>query len=127
MNYGQVEFSTSVLNVPEDVTPLKFPSWLLGEAQRIQNDCAAHSFVIIKLFLPMRIRLAHMRDDLNRLLQSIPDRFPNVHWIDVLLVENSPTQEQLHAIEQREQNCISQLSKSVEAFLNAKKKTDSDN
>lgn len=121
MNLEKVEFKTSVLNVPELVTPLKFQDWLQVEARRIQEQCSADCFTIIKLFLPFRIRLAYTHAQLDTLLQAIPNQHPNVHWIDVVLVEHSPNDETLTRINDKEQQCSAALAKAMEDFLQARK------
>lgn len=117
MNEGKVEFRRTVLNVPLTVTPLKFKKWLSDEAEQIQKACSESSFAIIKLFLPMRIRLAHPRKELDEFLQQIPNTFPNIHWIDVVQVENSLSDEEMVVIRELEQEKIEELSKSVSEFL----------
>lgn len=117
MDVGKVEFRRTVLNVPLTVTPLKFKPWLMDEAKQIQRACSESSFAIIKLFLPMRIRLAHPRKELDELLQEIPNTFPNIHWVDVVQVENSLSDEEMAVIRELEQEKIEELSKSVSAFL----------
>ncbi len=120
MDEGKVEFRRTVLNVPMTVTPLKFKKWLMDEAEQIQNACSESCFAIIKLFLPMRIRLAHPRSELDALLQEIPNTFPNIHWVDVVQVEKSLSDEEMAVIRELEQEKIEELSKSVSAFLRAR-------
>jgi hypothetical protein len=117
MKEGNVEFWTTVLNVPDAITPLKFQAWLLNEVDSVQKNCLDSSFVIIKLFLPMRIRLAFMRDELNKFLQDIPGTYPNIHWVDVVQVNDSLTSDELAAIQAKQQNEILNLNKSVNDFL----------
>lgn len=117
MNEGKVEFRRTVLNVPVAVTPLKFKTWLKEEAESIQNACTESSFAIIKLFLPMRIRLAFPRRELDEFLQDIPNTFPNIHWVDVVQVGNSLSEEEMTIVRELEQDKIEELSKSVSEFL----------
>ncbi len=119
MNEGKVEFHRTVLNVPMTVTPLKFEKWLREEAEHIQSACSESSFAIIKLFLPMRIRLAHPRKELDDLFKEIPNTFPSIHWIDVVQVESSLSDEEMLVIRELEQQKIEALSKSVSEFLRA--------
>ena len=117
MKEGKVEFRTTVLNVPHSVTPLKFLGWLKQEADAVQANCTDSSFAIIKLFLPMRIRLAFIRKELDSFLQSIPDTHPNIHWIDVVQVENSLNDNEMEIIREEENKGITKLTQSVEEFL----------
>ncbi|MDQ9170377.1 hypothetical protein Q8A64_08125 [Oxalobacteraceae bacterium R-40] len=119
MNEGKVEFRRTVLNVPMTVTPLKFKIWLRNEAEQIQNACSESCFAIIKLFLPMRVRLAFQRKELDEFLQDIPNTFPNIHWVDVVQVENSLSEEEMAVIRELEQEKVEELSKSVSEFLRA--------
>lgn len=119
MDEGKVEFRRTVLNVPLTVTPLKFKQWLTDEAKQIQEACNESSFAIIKLFLPMRIRLAHPRNELDEFLQDIPNTFPSIHWVDVVQVGNSLSDEEMAVIRELEQERIEELNKSVSTFLRA--------
>jgi hypothetical protein len=117
MNEGKVEFHRTVLNIPLNVTPLKFQEWLRKEAAEIQKSCNDSSFAIIKLFLPLRIRLAFPRVELDQFLQDIPNTFPNIHWIDVVQVEHSYSDEEMAIIRESEEQRIAELSRSVDEFL----------
>ena len=119
MKEGKVEFRTTVLNVPHSVTPLKFLEWLRQEADAVQASCTDSSFAIIKLFLPMRVRLAFIRKELDSFLQSIPNTHPNIHWIDVVQVENSLNDDEMAIVREEEDKGISKLTQSVDEFLRA--------
>jgi hypothetical protein len=119
MNEGKVEFRRTVLNVPMAITPLKFKKWLKDEAEGIQSACTESSFAIIKLFLPLRIRLAFPRKELDEFLQDIPNTLPNIHWIDVVQVESSLSEDEMAVVRELEQEKIEELSRSVSEFLRA--------
>lgn len=120
MDYGNVEFKTSVLNVPLAITPLKFLRWLEDEASAIHCSCTESSFAIIKLFLPMRIRLAFTRQQLDEFLQGLPNTYPHIHWIDVVQVEHSLSEEEMLIIREEQQRRIVNLANSVDKFLRSR-------
>jgi hypothetical protein len=115
--YGKVEFHSAVLNVPAAVTPLRFLDWLREEVAAIEQACGESGLAIVKLFLPMRIRLGFRRQELDDFLQSLPDDYPKLHLMDVVQVEHSLDEEMMAAMRTREQQAVSQLNQSIKEFL----------
>jgi len=82
----------SILNAPDDMTPLKLRGWLRGEAASIQGLAKGeHDMIVIRLFLPERLRLATTQKQLDKILQGIVDRLPNIHRIELRPVSQALT------------------------------------
>lgn len=82
MKTGQLRIS--ILNAPDDLTPLKLRGWLRSEAESIQGLAKGeHDMTLIRLFLPERLRLATTQKQLDKLLQGIVDRFPNIYRVEL--------------------------------------------
>lgn len=81
----------SLLNVPADLTALKFRSWIREEAADIDRRSIEagmrHSLTVIRLFLPARLHSAIGWPKLDRLLQEIVDRFETIHRVELRVVE----------------------------------------
>lgn len=87
---GQLRIS--ILNAPDDLTPLKLRGWLRSEAESIQGLVKGeHDMIVIRLFLPDRLRLATTQKQLDKLLQGIVDRFPNIYRVELRPVTTALT------------------------------------
>jgi len=90
MKTGQLRLS--ILNTPDDLTPLKLRGWLRSEAESIQGMAKSeHDMIVIRLFLPERLRLASTQKQLDKLLQGIVDRFPNIYRVELRPVTKALT------------------------------------
>lgn len=87
---GQLRLS--ILNAPDDMTSLKLRGWLRGEAESIQGLAKSeHDMIVIRLFLPERLRLATTQKQLDKILQGIVDRFPNIYRVELRPVTKALT------------------------------------
>ncbi|MBX3685867.1 MAG: hypothetical protein KF909_07015 [Rhodocyclaceae bacterium] len=87
---GQMRLS--ILNAPDDMTPLKLRGWLRGEAESIQGLAKGeHDMIVIRLFLSERLRLATTQKQLDKILQGIVDRFPNIYRVELRPVTKALT------------------------------------
>ncbi len=87
---GQLRLS--ILNAPDDLTPLKLRGWLRSEAESIQGLAKdKHDLIMIRLFLPERLQLATTQRQLDKILQGIVDRFPNIFRVELRPVAKSLT------------------------------------
>jgi len=87
---GQLRLS--ILNAPDDLTPLKLRGWLRGEAESIQGSAKGEQdMIVIRLFLPERLRLTSTQRQLDKVLQGIVDRFPNIYRVELRTVAKALT------------------------------------
>jgi hypothetical protein len=117
-----VQLRISVLNAPDDLSPLKLRGWLLQQAKEIQEISGEGVYTRIKLFLTIRQRYAFTQKKLDVLLQGIVDKFPAIHGIELLASENSLTSEEMKAVSADAKSELNEMSRSLDDFLNKKSK-----
>lgn len=84
MSNTEGQLRISLLNAPDDMAPLKLRGWLRTEAVDIQSMARGeHDLIIIRLFMPERLRLAITQKKLDGILQEIVDKFPNIHRVEL--------------------------------------------
>lgn len=86
-----IPFRISALNIPDNLSPLKLRGYLQREAADIQRLSGDKGYTIIRLFLPERLRLQFTQKKLDVLLQSIVDKHPAIHRVELERTERSLT------------------------------------
>lgn len=112
-----VQLRISVINTPDDLSPLKMRGWLLQQAREIQEMSSEHAYTRIKLYLTKRQRFAFTQKKLDMLLQRIVDKFPAIHGIDLVEVDKSLTNQEMQAVSEYANAELNDLSKSLDNFL----------
>jgi hypothetical protein len=79
----------SILNTDDALSPLKFRGWLRGEAEDIQAGAVEHDLIIIRLFMPEKLRFLLTQKKLDNILQGITDKLPNIYRIELIRVQKS--------------------------------------
>jgi hypothetical protein len=79
----------SILNTDDALSPLKFRGWLRGEAEDIQAGAVEHDLIIIRLFMPEKLRFLLTQKKLDSILQGITDKLPNIYRIELIRVQKS--------------------------------------
>lgn len=103
MGDNNVQLKVSVVNVPDDLSPLKLPGYLRREATEIQNMAAENCYAVIRLLLPDRIRYGYTPKMLDALIDDIVNRFPCIRRIELVPVKLS-----LNAEQMEEENLVAQ-------------------
>lgn len=117
-----IKLRISILNAPDDLSPLKLRGWLMQQAKDIQEISGENGYVQIKLFLTRRQRFAFTQKKLDTLLQGIVDKFPAIHRIELGEVETSLSNEQMRDAAEQAELDLQALSASLDNYLS--KKTD---
>lgn len=112
-----VQLRISVINTPDDLSPLKLRGWLLQQAREIQDISAEHAYTRIKLFLTKRQRFAFTQKKLDGLLQGIVDKFPAIHGIELVEVEHSLTNEEMQFAARDADAELTELGNSLDEYL----------
>lgn len=86
---GNVQGRISIINVPDDISALKFRSFFKKEAADVQAKITGEGFAIIRLFLPDSIRYAIGQRKLDSLLQEVVDKHPNIYRVELIKVAKS--------------------------------------
>lgn len=87
MNQDHVQLRISILNVPDDLSPLKLRGWLQQQAKEIQELSTSHAYTRIRLFLTKKQRYGFTQKKLDVLLQGIVDKHSAIHGIELIEVE----------------------------------------
>lgn len=107
----------SILNVTPDISALKFRSWIKEQAVDIQINADDTDFIVIRLFMPLKLIRAFGRSKLNKLLGEIAHAFPNVYRIDLREVEHSLTVPQMQEESVRGQEDLSSIIEEIGGSL----------
>jgi hypothetical protein len=118
-----VQLRISVINAPDDLSPLKLRGWLLQQAREIQEMSGEHAYTRIKLFLTTRQRFAFTQKKLDVLLQGIVDKFPAIHGIELLASEKPLNVEEMNAVSAAANSELNEMRKSLDDFLENSKPT----
>lgn len=112
-----LQLRISVINTPDELSPLKLRGWLLQQAREIQDMSGERAYTRIKLFLTKRQRFAFTQKKLDGLLQGIVDKFPAIHGIELVEVEQPLTNEQMQAAAKDADAELTELSNSLDEYL----------
>lgn len=116
-----MQLRISIVNTPDDLSPLKLRGWLLQQAREIQEMSSEHAYTRIKLFLTTRQRFAFTQKKLDVLLQGIVDKFPAIHGIELVEVNKSLTNQEMQTASEHANAELNELSKSLDGFLGKQK------
>jgi hypothetical protein len=87
----------SLLNVGGDMTPLKFRGWLRKEAIDIQSTARNEEDIItIRLFITEKLRFAITQVKLDKMLNAVVDKHPNIYRVELEVGANALTHTQMN-------------------------------
>lgn len=95
----------------------KLRGWLLQQAREIQDMSAEHAYTRIKLFLTKRQRFAFTQKKLDGLLQGIVDKFPAIHGIELVEVEQSLTNDEMQSVAKDADAELAKIRNSLDEYL----------
>lgn len=109
---GQLRIS--ILNIPEELTPLKLRGWLRHEAQDIQAGCKENDLVIIRVFIPISLKLRITQRELDKIFQAIVEKMPNIQRIEYIETKNQLSNEELEVQAQDAKDDLAEMVKHLE-------------
>lgn len=90
MTTGQLRFS--LLNVPFELSPLKVRTWLRGEIADVQyKSNGPHDLIVVRLIISERQVAGITLPKLDRMLQSLVDKHPNLQTIQLHVCQHGLT------------------------------------
>lgn len=113
MSDGKVRFT--LLNIPDDMSPLKFRGYMRTEAQNIQSLCQENDFVVIRVFVPKKLRLQIPQRERDKIFASIVDKMPNIYRIEMALTDRQLSYEEMQEEGRQAQTTIDAMIRDVEA------------
>lgn len=91
---GQLRYS--IINPGPDVSPLKFRGWFREEAARIQEMAKGpHDIIVVRLFITQRLVAGVTQRKIDVALQDVVDRHPNIHRVELRVVDKPLTMEEM--------------------------------
>ena len=89
MGAKNAQMRISIINVPDDLSPLKLRGFLGSQADDIQAKASDNCFVVIRLFLPDRLRLAYSQKKLDALLEGVVNKHASIYRIELVAVAHA--------------------------------------
>jgi len=93
MASGQIRIS--LLNPGVEITPLRLRGWLQKEAAAINNRSGPDDGAILRLFLTNKLRYGFTGDKLDKILQTVVERYPAIMRIETQLVDAPLTSDEM--------------------------------
>ncbi|MBW7567811.1 hypothetical protein KIF53_15500 [Chromobacterium subtsugae] len=84
-----------LLNPAEDISALKLRGWLQSEVAKIDQQASNGDLVLLRLYLTQPVRFGFAPQKLGVLLQSIVDKYSNIHSIELVEVKRPLTIEEM--------------------------------
>ena len=103
----------SILNTDDALSPLKFRGWLRGEAEDIQAGAVEHDLIIIRLFMPEKLRLLLTQKKLDSILQGITDKLPNIYRIELIRVQKSLDHQEMAEAAELAKSDLNEIAKEL--------------
>lgn len=106
---GQVRFS--ILNLPENLNPLKLKGYLRKEVNDIQEGCQENDLVFIRVFMPMSIKSRISGREIDKIFNSlIEKKLPNIKRIECVQVKNQLSLAELETASQDAKTEINEIT-----------------
>lgn len=103
----------SILNTDDALSPLKFRGWLRGEAEDIQAGAVEHDLIIIRLFMPEKLRFLLTQKKLDNILQGITDKLPNIYRIELIRVQKSLDHQEMAEAAELAKSDLNEIAKEL--------------
>ncbi|GGC10567.1 hypothetical protein GCM10007205_19620 [Oxalicibacterium flavum] len=116
MNTMNVQFNVSVLAVPSFVHPDEFSKWLHQETRALQDLADEHSLIIVRLYLPQRIKDVWSRKELDALLQGITDKYPQIFRTEMVVIQDDLKLSEVELLQSDAEKEIAALMESMERY-----------
>lgn len=111
-----VQFNVSVLAVPSFVRPDEFSKWLHHETRALQDLADDNSLIIVRLYLPQRIKDVWSRKELDALLQGITDKYPQIFRTEMVVIEDDLKLSEVELLQSDAEKEIAALMESMERY-----------
>lgn len=101
----QGQFRSTVLQVPADVTPLKFRAYLRKEIQAVQATVEnAEDIIVARVFVLEKVLFALGARKVDSILQGLVEKSPNIQRIELEALARPLSVDEMHeaAIEAQE-------------------------
>ena len=112
----QGQFRSSVLQVPADITPLKFRGYLRKEIEAVQATAQnEEDIIIVRLFVLERVLFGLGPKKVDSILQGAVGKCPNIQRIELEALTRPLTAEEMHEAAAEAQEMLQALGERVMA------------
>ena len=112
----QGQFRSSILQVPAEVTPLKFRGYLRKEIEAVQATAQnEEDIIVVRLFVLEKVLFGLGPKKVNSILQSVVGKCPNIQRIELEALARPLTQDEMQEAADEAQAMLQALSHRVMA------------
>lgn len=112
----QGQFRSSVLQVPSQVTPLKFRGYLRQEIEAVQATAQGEEdIIVVRVFVLERVLFGLGAKKVDSIVQGVVAKCPNVQRIELEALTRPLTQEEMQEAADDAQQTLQALSERVMA------------
>ncbi len=112
----QGQFRSTVLQVPAEVTPLKFRGYLRQEIQAVQASVQSpEEIIVVRLFVLEKVLFGLGARKVDSILQGVVEKCPNIQRIELEALARPLTAEEMEEAAEEMQATVQALSERVMA------------
>nr|MBL8411969.1 hypothetical protein [Dechloromonas sp.] len=110
------QFRSTVLQVPAEVTPLKFRGYLRQEIQAVQASVQSpEEIIVVRLFVLEKVLFGLGARKVDSILQGVVEKCPNIQRIELEALARPLTAEEMEEAAEEAQATVQALSERVMA------------
>lgn len=112
----QGQFRSSILQVPADVTPLKFRGYLRKEIEAVQATAQGEEdIIVVRLFVLERVLFGLGVKKVDSILNGVVSKCPNIQRIELEALIRPLTAEEMQEAADEAQEMVQELAERVMA------------
>lgn len=112
----QGQFRSSVLQVPAEVTPLKFRGYLRKEIQAVQASAESREeIIVVRLFVLEKVLFGLGAKKVDSILHGVVEKCPNIQRIELEALARPLTAEEMQEAAEEAQAMVQALGERVMA------------
>jgi hypothetical protein len=112
----QGQFRSSVLQIPAEVTPLKFRGYLRKEIQAVQASVQSpEEIVVVRLFVLEKVLFGLGAKKVDSILHGVVEKCPNIQRIELEALTRPLTTDEMQEAAEEAQAMVQALSERVMA------------
>lgn len=112
----QGQFRSSVLQVPAEITPLKFRGYLRKEIQAVQASAESpEEIIVVRLFVLEKVLFGLGAKKVDSILHGVVEKCPNIQRIELEALARPLTAEEMQEAAEEAQAMVQALGERVMA------------
>src|SRR5574343_829139 len=112
----QGQFRSTVLQVPAEITPLKFRGYLRKEIQAVQASIeSSEDIIIVRLFVLEKVLFGLGAKKVDSILEGVVSKCPNIQRIELEALARPLTSEEMQEATEEAQATLQALGERVMA------------